>query len=152
MTNTAELERLAASITPGPWVSSVEDNGDNLIVKSGDIQVVGGCGCCGSAWTDEDCAQANSRAIALVPDLLAEVIAMRAEVARLKNENALLGELKIEAEVDEFKAEARANAAEADAERLAEALDAMGDVCNSSLGDAALAAHTQRVNAKEDTQ
>ncbi len=56
--------------TKGPWVSSVDESGCNLTVKAGDVDIVGGCGCCGSPWTDEESAKANASLIAAAPDLL----------------------------------------------------------------------------------
>ena len=123
MTDTEELERMAASITPGPWMS----DGTSVNVPDKRQSSIAVCVRLGTRTEVE--AQANARAIAIVPYLLDEVISLRSEVERL---------------------DARANAAEADAERLAEAgtvqYEAFG-ACRNLIE--ALAAHTQRVNAKE---
>lgn len=85
MTDTKELERLAASITQGPWIRDCWD-----ILGSGGGNGTGSVCCVGyptevddQYWRDGE-ADDNARAIALVPDLLAEVIALRAEVERLE--------------------------------------------------------------------
>lgn len=52
--------------TPGPWTFEFEDEDSQLLIKAGDEQVLGGCGCCGSPW----CGLADARLIAAAPDLL----------------------------------------------------------------------------------
>ena len=182
MTDTAELERLASSITPGPWrkygkmtgkvISEGPEVGTVEICETGDFRDAELIPYNADRWN------ADADAIALVPDLLAEVIALRSEVDGYmewaQDVKRLTRQLDIEMHGDGAaqqaslcdligagkdmrdraeKAEARAAEAEADAERLAEALAFSkrhfgfnAEVLN------ALAAHTQRVNAKEDTQ
>lgn len=143
--NTDALKRLAASITPGKWLAeekigpqsewgranigvwSVEKYEDSDAADHGDDPMDDAwlCGIWGQI-SDED--KANASAIALVPDLLAEVIALRAEAERL---------------------EANAAAAEADADRLAAALAFSKRYFVNAEVLNALAAHTQRVNTKE---
>lgn len=158
MISTEELERLAASITPGPWGHFM---GDICAELHGDDTLICGmnksCGARSSEYfsykANNPTAQANAHAITLVPDLLAEVIALRAEVDRLGNIRKNLSDMAM-LHLKERNADfARATAAEADAERLAEALHnahagGLPDVIRMSVIDA-LAAHTQRVNAKE---
>lgn len=52
--------------TLGPWTFEFEDEDSQLIIKAGDKQVLGGCGCCGSPW----CGMEDARLIAAAPDLL----------------------------------------------------------------------------------
>jgi len=55
--------------TPGPWVAT-HANGNDFIVKAGDIEVVAGCGCYGSPYMRGN-PDADARLIAAAPDLLA---------------------------------------------------------------------------------
>ena len=54
--------------TPGPWVAT-HANGNDFIVKAGDIEVVAGCGCYGSPYMRGN-PDADARLIAAAPDLL----------------------------------------------------------------------------------
>ena len=54
--------------TPGPWVATHAD-GNDLIVKSGDIEVVAGCGWRGPPYMRGN-PDADARLIAAAPDLL----------------------------------------------------------------------------------
>ena len=56
--------------TPGPWVATVDEDGDNLSVRAESLPIVAGCGCCGSPWTAKANAKANASLIAAAPDLL----------------------------------------------------------------------------------
>ena len=81
---------------------------------------------------------------------LVEVIdSLRAEVARRTAEGLTMARNLTFLEGDLHKAESRVTAAEADADRLAEALTHMVAQFPhpDQLADQALAAHTQRVNA-----
>lgn len=80
MTDTEELERLAASITQGKWAVDSENQG----AAWGMAYCVHAAGNILDEIADDVSSDANARAIALVPDLLAEVIALRAEVERLE--------------------------------------------------------------------
>lgn len=57
--------------TPGPWTYKIWD-GEGLVIKSGDVFVIDGCGCCGSPWGTED----DAKLIAASPDLLNALRAM----------------------------------------------------------------------------
>ena len=61
--------------TPGPWVAT-HANGNDFIVKSGDIEVVAGCGCYGSPYMRGSNPDADARLIAAAPDLLAALQAL----------------------------------------------------------------------------
>ena len=141
MTDTAELERLAASITPGPWST----DGLSFTVTTGASGLphgrTFGHGCGNNficdlndgeyhEYTDEEEQEANARAIALLPELLAEVIALRAEVERLASHaangwaqyNHWIERYRIAAD-ERDAALARANAATEMRERAAEAYE-----------------------------
>jgi len=60
--------------TPGPWVATHAD-GNDLIVKSGDIEVVAGCGWRGPPYMRGN-PDADARLIAAAPDLLAALQAL----------------------------------------------------------------------------
>lgn len=87
--DTAELERLAAEITPGEWRHFM---GDICADLQGDDTVI--CGMnksCGARSSDyysykatNPTAQANARAIALLPALLREVLARRKAEAGMR--------------------------------------------------------------------
>jgi hypothetical protein len=91
--------------TQGPWAATVEKDGYGLKIKSGDVFVVSGCGCCGSPWADnlhdvpllgaapdllaalEKCAvQLEMIGLVLVHDERAALIDARAAIAKAKGE------------------------------------------------------------------
>lgn len=151
MTDTAELERLAASITPGPWEL------DGIVIAHQPEPTGYPVAVClmgeplefpGDVKPMMENHEANARAIALVPDLLAEVIALRAEVERLN------GALK-SALADSAAAFLRASDAEVRATEIEAHLDISQNheagliPIGTQVFLRRLAAHTQRVNAKE---
>ncbi len=58
--------------TPGPWIYELSNNDDCFTLTSGDKQIIGGCGCCGSPW----CVKVDAQLIAAAPDLLEALKAM----------------------------------------------------------------------------
>lgn len=71
--DTAELERLAAEITPGPWAVDSEDQG----AAWGMAYSVHAAGNILDEIADSVSSEANARAIALAPALIREVLAHR---------------------------------------------------------------------------
>lgn len=66
--------------TPGPWTATVDQDGNNLtVVNSDGRSVVGGCGYCGSPWTDDVNPEQNAQLIAAAPELL-EALTMGTQV------------------------------------------------------------------------
>jgi hypothetical protein len=60
--------------TPGPWgYRHNSDYGDFILTSAGDIQIIGGCGCCESPFLDGDNPEADARLIAAAPELLEAV-------------------------------------------------------------------------------
>ncbi|SEN50232.1 hypothetical protein SAMN04489859_100879 [Paracoccus alcaliphilus] len=144
MTDTAELERLAAIIPHSPWISS-NDHPTNACAYVRDQDGHDVCTIYeagdnvpsprdGESWADQPIRDQTARAIALVPELLAEVIALRAEVERLAE--ALTSLVELNDEYSPFGGEIYQDRIERTWDR----------------GRQSLAAHTQRVNAKENSQ
>lgn len=88
---TDELKALLDGATPGPWEAVLDVFWRVYVADGGDYagQCVGDMNESAAMWrspSDEqpdDFAEANARLIALAPDLLAEVIALRERQARL---------------------------------------------------------------------
>lgn len=88
MTDTEELERLSASITQGTWRKYGKNTG-KVISEGPEVGTVEICETgdfCDAELVPFNADRWNSDAdaIAIVPDLLAEVIALRADVERLR--------------------------------------------------------------------
>ncbi|RDD69250.1 hypothetical protein [Paracoccus versutus] len=79
-TDTAELGRLAAAITPGPWSVDSEDQG----AAWGTAYSVHVAGNILDEIADSVSSEANASAIALVPELIREVIAHRKAEAGMR--------------------------------------------------------------------
>lgn len=76
----ADLRKLLAEATPGPWKWRLED-GPEWFLSPGILKVEGGM-TDGTPMGDA-IDRANARLIAMAPDLAAEVIALREQKARL---------------------------------------------------------------------
>jgi hypothetical protein len=78
--DTAELERLAADMTPGPWAVDSEDQG----AAWGTAYSVHVAGNILDEIADSVSSEVNARAIALVPALIREVLAHRKAEAGMR--------------------------------------------------------------------
>tara|TARA_R110000824_G_scaffold347748_2_gene534532 strand:- start:29800 stop:30111 length:312 start_codon:yes stop_codon:yes gene_type:complete len=88
--NTDALAKMLANATPGPWVST-----GRYIGVSKHMSFIGECRDKNGNWSNYVPACQNAPLIALAPALAAEVITLRAEVARL---TAINDELKSDIE------------------------------------------------------
>lgn len=57
--------------TPGPWSYTVDSDGDNFKLTSGDTAIIAGCGCCGSPFMHGQDHKADADLIVVAPELLA---------------------------------------------------------------------------------
>ena len=129
-TDTDTLVALAAQITPGPWAIS----GENRVCRQIDGEHHAIC-------TDQYCyapepeKEVNARAIALLPDLLPEVIANRARIEALEAEVARRSEMHECAMAERDDCILDWSDTKAERDRLAEEVERLTD---------ALASHAKR--------